>query len=72
MTEVIHKKRGRKPKNYNVIHQQIENENKLVESINTDEEKIILHLPITINEINEFDNNDNLLFIKSEIGRAHV
>jgi hypothetical protein len=66
MTEVIHKKRGRKPKNYNVIHQQIENENKIVESINTDEEKIILHLPITINEINEFDNNDNLLFIKSD------
>jgi hypothetical protein len=66
MAEVILKKRGRKPKNYNVIHPQIENENKMVELINTDEEKIILHLPITINEINEFDNNDNSLFIKSD------
>jgi hypothetical protein len=67
MAEIIHKKRGRKPKNYNVIQPQIENDNKIVESINTDEEKIILHLPITINEINNFDNNDtsdNSLFIK--------
>lgn len=69
MAEIIHKKRGRKPKNYNVMQPQINNDNKIVESINTDEEKIILHLPITINEINNFDNNDtidNSLFIKSD------
>jgi hypothetical protein len=69
MAEIIHKKRGRKPKNYTIIHSQIENENKVIESINTDEEKIILHLPITINEINDFDNYDtvdNSLFIKSD------
>jgi len=69
MAEIIHKKRGRKPKNYTIIHPQIENENKVLESINTDEEKIILHLPITINEINDFDNYDtvdNSLFIKSD------
>lgn len=69
MAEIIHKKRGRKPKNYNVMQPQINNDNKIVESINTDEEKIILHLPITMNEINNFDNNDtidNSLFIKSD------
>jgi len=69
MAEIIHKKRGRKPKNYTIIHPQIEIENKVIESINTDEEKIILHLPITINEINDFDNYDtvdNSLFIKSD------
>ena len=69
MAEIIHKKRGRKPKNYTIINQQIENENKIIESINTDEEKIIFHLPITINEINDFDNYDtvdNSLFIKSD------
>jgi hypothetical protein len=69
MAEIIHKKRGRKPKNYTIIHPQFEIENKVIESINTDEEKIILHLPITINEINDFDNYDtvdNSLFIKSD------
>ena len=64
MSEIIpKKKRGRKPKNFSVT--QVKTENPILEeSINTDDEKIIFHLPITIDEIN--DNNDNDLFIKSE------
>ena len=58
MSEIIKKKRGRKPKNYNIIKEAPFNE----ESINTEDEKIILHLPLTMNEIN---NNDDLkIFIK--------
>ena len=64
MTENIPKKRGRKPKNFNAIKQYV-----IKDTIeNTEEEKIIFHLPITMNEINSYDNNDNNLniFIKSE------
>ena len=58
MTEVIKKKRGRKPKNYyNVISKPLDIIN---ENINTDEEKIIFHLPITLDEINNVYDNDTL------------
>jgi hypothetical protein len=71
MTEidVVKKKRGRKPKNYLITNLKVDkNINNLVENINSEEEKIIFHLPITINEINSYDNDNNLnIFIKSEL-----
>lgn len=66
MSEIIpKKKRGRKPKNFSII--QAKNDNVVSEeSVNSEEEKIIFHLPITIDEINSNDNQDIGLFIKSE------
>jgi hypothetical protein len=62
---ILKKKRGRKPKNFNNILPKADN--KITEeSVNTEDEKIIFHLPITIDEINSSYNNDNSLFIKSE------
>lgn len=66
INETIHqpviKKRGRKPKNYYAI----KNYNDLIdENINTEDEPIIYHLPITLNEINDTINN-NELFIKND------
>ncbi len=57
-TEVVKKKRGRKPKTLITPKIDNSNDNKLV---NSDEEKVILHLPITMNDINNsgYDNNDN-------------
>jgi hypothetical protein len=66
MSENIQKKkRGRKPKNFNIIQSKVENPVS-EESVNTEDEKIIFHLPITIDEINANDNQDMGLFIKSE------
>ena len=43
-------------------------EEKVIENIYSEDEKIILHLPITISEINSYDNDNNLnYFIKSEL-----
>lgn len=69
MTEVK-KKRGRKPKNHIIVNQK--NDNNIIDNINSEDEKIIFHLPITIDEINNYDNNDNNdnnlnFFIKSEL-----
>jgi len=63
MSEIIlKKKRGRKPKNYN--NSLSKSDVKLTEeNVNTEDEKIIFHIPITLDEIN---NQDNSLFIKSE------
>lgn len=63
MSEIIpKKKRGRKPKNFSII--QAKNENPISEdSVDSEDEKVIFHLPITIDEIND---NDIGLFIKSE------
>ena len=60
MTDVIiKKKRGRKPKIYMNLNKIPSND---IELINTDEENIIYHIPLTLNEI----NNDELdLFIPS-------
>jgi len=67
MSEIItKKKRGRKPKNFNVMAPKIDNGVLSEESINTEDEKVIFHLPITVNEINNIDNTDMSLFIKSE------
>ena len=64
MSEITKKKRGRKPKNFNILPK---SDVKITEeSINTEDEKIIFHLPITIDEINNNYNQDNSLFIKSE------
>ena len=63
--EVIKKKRGRKPKNY--INPALVKANNIIENINTEEEKIIFHLPITLTEINNQDDNSLNIFIKSEI-----
>lgn len=64
------KKRGRKPKMFTMINKI---EQPIITNINTEEEKIILHLPVTINEINNSyivnDNNDydmDDIFIKPE------
>ena len=66
--EVVKKKRGRKPKNYFNTIAKVEDTINIEDNINSEEEKIIFHLPITMNEINSYDNNDNNLniFIKSE------
>ena len=67
MSDIIpKKKRGRKPKNYNIIQPKNETNNISEESVNSEEEKIIFHLPITIDEINNNDNQDMGFFIKSE------
>jgi hypothetical protein len=65
--EIIKKKRGRKPKNYvNTLLKVEDDSNNIID--NTEDEKIIFHLPITINEINSYDNDSNLnFFIKSEL-----
>jgi len=65
MSEIIpKKKRGRKPKNFNsiIVKKEISDDE---ENIKTDDEKIILHLPITMNEINN-DTADISMFITSE------
>jgi hypothetical protein len=66
MSEILaKKKRGRKPKNFNVLI----NKNDTIQvasNINSEEENIIFHLPITINEINNKDTEDCGIFIKSE------
>ena len=67
MSEIItKKKRGRKPKNFNNIIIKNENNCSTEDNIITEEEKIIFHLPITMNEINNNDNPDMSIFIKSE------
>jgi hypothetical protein len=72
--EVIKKKRGRKPKNFINPISKVENIINNVIDTNSEDEKIIFHLPITINEINSYDNdNSNLnIFIKSEIDINNV
>ena len=63
------KKRGRKPKNFNMVTIKTEIEAISEEEIISEDEKIIFHLPITMNEINSYDNADNTdmgIFIKSE------
>ena len=53
MTEYIKKKRGRKPKNKindNTLTNNIDND------IKSEDENIILHLPITMTDINNMDN----------------
>jgi hypothetical protein len=62
MTEVIKKKRGRKPKNVNnLISNKIAiNEDEVI----SEEEKVILHLPISIDKLNS--NVDDNIFIKPE------
>lgn len=64
MSELIKKKRGRKPKNLsNVV--KLDLPPIIDNNVVSDEEKIIFHLPITINEINNNDA-DMSLFIKDE------
>jgi hypothetical protein len=67
--EVVKKKRGRKPKNYiNSVLKVADQVNNIVDIVNSEDEKVIFHLPITINEINSYDNDNNLsIFIKSEL-----
>ena len=64
------KKRGRKPKNFNIIQAKIDNIKEVDDLINTEEEKIIFHLPITIEEVNNVEvvdvSVDTDIFIKSE------
>jgi hypothetical protein len=68
MTEsniVQHKKRGRKPKNYvntNIISNICST---IHENINSEEEKVIYHLPLNPNDIN--DTQVNNLFIKNNL-----
>ena len=63
---IIKKKRGRKPKNFNnLVKKDIDTIPE--EPIHSEDEKIIFHLPITINEINNMDNNpaDLSIFLNS-------
>ena len=43
--EVVKKKRGRKPKNYFNTTPKVENINNIVDNTNSEDEKIIFHLP---------------------------
>jgi hypothetical protein len=63
--EIIKKKRGRKPKSYYIF--KAEDSLKNSNPINSEEEKVILHLPITINEINTIEHADTSIFIKNDI-----
>jgi hypothetical protein len=65
MAEYVKKKRGRKPKNkimINTIINDVQNENK------SEDENIILHLPITMNDINNVPSIKSY-FIKSNIDK---
>ncbi len=67
MSELItKKKRGRKPKNFNTLLQKNDCIILSEEEINSEEEKVIFHLPITMDEINSLEPTDISLFIKSE------
>lgn len=67
MSELVtKKKRGRKPKNFNTLLQKSESTIISEEEVNSEEEKIILHIPISIEEINANELTDMSLFIKSE------
>jgi hypothetical protein len=67
MSELItKKKRGRKPKNFNSILLKNKSETQIKDEMNSEEEKIILHIPVTIDEINILEQVDTSLFIKSE------
>lgn len=67
MSELItKKKRGRKPKNYNTMLQKSDSLVISEEEIISEEEKIIFHLPVTMEEINANESIDMSLFIKSE------
>jgi hypothetical protein len=67
MSELVtKKKRGRKPKNFNTLLQKSESIIISEEEVNSEEEKIILHIPISIEEINTNELTDMSLFIKSE------
>ena len=72
MSEPIKKKRGRKPKAFPVVKP---NEEQVVKQINSEEEKLILHLPITMNEIHNSDNdnrNDEELDIFIKPDDVHI
>ena len=69
MSEIItKKKRGRKPKNFNSNIIKSDASTLPDEDVNSEEEKIIFHLPITMNEINnhEIASTDMSIFIKNE------
>lgn len=69
MSEIItKKKRGRKPKNFNSNIIKSDASAIQDEYVNSEEEKIIFHLPITMNEINnhEITSTDMSIFIKNE------
>jgi hypothetical protein len=63
---ITKKKRGRKPKNFNILLQKNESVIISEEKIITEEEKVIFHIPITMDEINSHETVDMSLFIKSE------
>jgi hypothetical protein len=54
MTEPIKKKRGRKPKVLAISKFEIHED---VKQVNSEDEKVILHLPITMNDINNHQND---------------
>lgn len=71
MSEIIKKKRGRKPKNFNTIKPELNTVNDV--NINSDEEKIIFHLPITMNDIINHDTTaDMSFFIKTEKDQKNI
>lgn len=62
--EVVKKKRGRRPKNYYISKSENINQH-----INSEDEKVILHLPININTINNncSNNNSTLNFTQNNV-----
>lgn len=64
MSEPIKKKRGRKPKNTYIFN--TPSTQPTIDETKTDEENIILHLPITLNDINQVPSI-NSYFIKQDV-----
>ena len=67
-----HKKRGRKPKNY--MNNNLANICSTInENINTEEEKIIYHIPLNLNEIENTSNtNTTDIFIKNHQSNNNI
>jgi hypothetical protein len=67
MSEIIKKKRGRKPKHFINTILKTEQADKITESIISEEEQIILHIPVSIDELNVEEQTDMNIFMKSDI-----
>lgn len=65
MTDYIKKKRGRKPKNS--IMQIHEVKQPIIDETKSEDENIILHLPVTVEDINNISYNISSCFIKQPV-----
>jgi hypothetical protein len=64
MAEILKKKRGRKPKGMMISNIKIDSVQKQID-VNSEDENLILHIPITANNLNE-NNEDMDVFMKGD------